>query len=175
MSTYPAEATTTRTRHVSKTEDFDEFVHATGHRMLRTALLLCGDHQLAEDLTQTTYAKVFARWRLVCRAENPVAYTRTILTRTYLSERRLRRSGEIPVESVVETTSAAADVPLRMALLDALGELSASDRAVLVLRYWEDRSVADTAAELGISESACRTRTSRALAKLRIHFPNLED
>ncbi len=173
MTTYP-ETTTTRTWHVARTEGFDEFVHATGHRMMRTAVLLCGDHQLAEDLTQTTYAKVFARWRLVSRAENPVAYTRTILTRTYLSERRLRRSGEIPVESVVETASDATDVPLRLSLLAALGELSASDRAVLVLRYWEDQSVAATAAELGISQSACRTRASRALAKLRTHFPDLE-
>jgi len=175
VSTYPAAATTTRTWDVVTTEDFEEFVNATGHRMLRTALLLCGDHQVAEDLTQTTYAKVFARWRLVCRAKNPVAYTRTILARTYLSERRLKRSGEIPVESVVETASDADDVPLRMALLAALSELSAKDRAVLVLRYWEDQSVADTAAELGISASACRTRTSRALAKLRTHFPDLED
>lgn len=173
MSTYLAGST--RTERVATTESFEEFVHATGRRMLRTALLLCGDHQMAEDLTQTTYAKVFARWRLVRRADNPVAYTRTILTRTYISERRRRQSSEIPVASVADRASDAPDVALRMALFQALGELSASDRVVLVLRYWEDQSVAHTAAELGISESACRTRTSRALARLRIHFPDLED
>ncbi|MGA8847623.1 MAG: SigE family RNA polymerase sigma factor [Nocardioides sp.] len=158
------------------TKDFEEFVHTTGTRMLRTALLLCGDHQQAEDLTQTTYAKVFSRWRLVSRADHPVAYTRSILTRTYLSERRLRRSGEIPVESVedADVASQADAVGLRLALFDALAQLSAPDRTVLVLRYWEDQSVAETAAGLGISESACRTRTSRALARLRTVYPDLE-
>ncbi len=159
---------------MSRSDGFEEFVHATGNRMLRTALLLCGDHQQAEDLTQTTYAKVFNRWRVVSRADSPVAYTRTILTRTYLSERRLRRSGEIPVEFITETASKADDVPLRLVLFDALAQLSAKDRTVLVLRYWEDQSVADTASGLGISEAACRTRTSRALARLRTVYPDLE-
>ncbi len=163
-----------RTGQEARTEDFEEFVHATGTRMLRTALLLCGDHQQAEDLTQTTYAKVFARWRVVRRAENPVAYTRTVLTRTYLSERRLRRSGEIPVESMTEPSSSEDDVALRLTLLEALGRLSAMDRTVLVLRYWEDQSVAETAAGLGITQAACRTRTSRALARLRAVVPDLE-
>lgn len=70
---------------------FEELVAATADRMLRTAVLLTGDRHAAEDLVQSTFAQVFARWRLVERAENPVAYTRTILTRQFLSDRRRRR------------------------------------------------------------------------------------
>ena len=72
--------------------EFADFVHATGTQLFRTALLLCGDHHLAEDLTQTTYAKVFAKWPKVRRADSPAAYARTMLLNTFLSHRRLRRS-----------------------------------------------------------------------------------
>lgn len=167
-------STTEDRKHFAGSEAFEAFVHGSATRMLRTALLLCGDHQRAEDLTQTTYAKVFSRWRVVSATENPVAYTRTILTRVYLSERRLRRSGEIPVATMPEAAGTESDPSLRLTLLDALAQLSALDRTVLVLRYWEDQSVAETAAELGISHAACRTRTSRALTRLRATVPDLE-
>ncbi|MGL5810855.1 MAG: SigE family RNA polymerase sigma factor [Nocardioides sp.] len=153
---------------------FEEFVRATGRRMMRTALLLCGDHQHAEDLTQTTFATVYARWHLVSRADDPVAYTRTILTRTFFSSRR-RRLRELVVAAVPERGGTPVDVPLRVTLLTALGRLPAADRAVLVLRYWEDLSVAQAAAELSISEVACRARASRALGRLRTHYPDLEE
>ena len=65
--------------------DFDAFVRASGTQLYRTAYLLCGDHHLAEDLTQSTYAKVFARWRRIAGADNPVGYARTTLINTYLS------------------------------------------------------------------------------------------
>ena len=81
----------TATERMTPAEDFEEFVHATADRLYRSALLLCGDHHLAEDLTQTTYAKVYVNWRKVPPADSPLAYTRTILTRTFLSHRRLRR------------------------------------------------------------------------------------
>jgi RNA polymerase sigma-70 factor (sigma-E family) len=155
---------------------FEEFVLATGDRMHRAALLLCGDHHLAEDLTQATYAKVYAAWSTVSAADSPTAYTRTVLLRTFLSHRRLRRSSERPVGELPETAGLAADEPdpgLRLDLLAALRRLSPSDRAVLVLRYWEDLSVAHTAHLLGIRESTCRARASRALARLRTHLPDL--
>ena len=83
-------------------DDFAEFVRATGRRIQFTALMLCGDHHLAEDLTQTTYAKVYVRWSNVSRMESPLAYTHTVLTHTFLSHRRLRRSSERPVEQLSE-------------------------------------------------------------------------
>lgn len=159
---------------MTQTDEFDDFVRANASRMLRTAFLLCGDHQEAEDLVQSTYAKVFSNWRRVVDAESPVAYARTILTRTFLSTRRRKRFVEQLFHEVHESSADDRDVPLRVALLDAVAHLSVADRAVLVLRYWEDLSVAETSETLGISESACRTRTSRALTKLRSRFPDLE-
>jgi len=158
------------------TTSFEAFVHATAGSMHRTAVLLSGDHHLAEDLTQTAYAKVFASWRRVVHADDPVAYTRQILVRTFLSHRRLRRTSERPVDAVPETTGHPIDDPsLRLDLLAALQALSADDRAVLVLRFWEDLSVADTARLLGISDAACRQRTARALARIRTLMPDLEE
>jgi RNA polymerase sigma-70 factor (sigma-E family) len=159
--------------------DFDEFVTATAHPMYRAAFWLTGgDHHLAEDLLQTTYAKVFARWSRVSRADDPVAYTRTVLTRTYLSHRRLRRSSEQPSLAVSEWHDSVhrsdPDVAGRMDLLAALREMPSHDRAVLVHRYWLDHSVAQTAAELRLSETAVRTRSRRALARLRTHLTDLD-
>jgi RNA polymerase sigma-70 factor (sigma-E family) len=156
-------------------DGFEEFVHATADRIHRSAVLLCGDHHLAEDLTQVTYAKVYSHWSTVCAAESPVAYTRTILMRTFLSHRRLRRSSEQPVDALPEAPTPAPDLSIRLDLLAALRTLPAHDRAVLVLRYWEDLSVARTAEVLGIRESACRNRAARALARLRTLLPDLTD
>ena len=156
-------------------DGFEEFVHATGDRIHRAALLLCGDHQLAEDLTQTTYAKVYAAWSTVSSADSPLAYTRKVLLRTFLSHRRLRRSAEWPVRDVPDVGAAEPDVGARLDLLAALRRLPPPDRAVLVLRYWEDLSVARTAELLGIREGTCRARSSRALARLRQILPDLTD
>ncbi|GAA1534201.1 SigE family RNA polymerase sigma factor [Nocardioides humi] len=151
-------------------EEFTAFVRATGTQLHQAAMLLTGDHHLAEDLTQATYAKVFTRWRRVQAAESPVAYARTTLLNTFLSHRRLRRNGERPTDLAdadVGPPLVDGDPALRVDLLAALAGLPPLDRAVVVLRYWEDRSVADTAADLGISESAVRTRARRALLRLR--------
>ncbi|GAB3194928.1 SigE family RNA polymerase sigma factor [Nocardioides hungaricus] len=149
-------------------EEFAELVRATGTQMYRAALLLTGDHHLAEDLTQTTYAKVYASWRRVSRADNPVAYTRTTLLNAFLSHRRLRRTSELPSDPAIGDSPVAEDDPTtRVDLLAAIATLSPPDRAVLMLRYWEDRSVADTARDLGLTETAVRTRSRRALERLR--------
>ncbi|GAA1809622.1 SigE family RNA polymerase sigma factor [Nocardioides hankookensis] len=150
-------------------EAFAEFVRATGPRLHRSALLLTGDHHLTEDLTQATYARVYASWRRVSRADDPLAYARRTLLNTYLSHRRLRRNSELPADPTLgpEPASPEADHATRLDLLDALATLPPPDRAVLVLRYWEDRSVADTAHDLGITETAVRTRSRRALQRLR--------
>ena len=160
---------------VRGTPTFEELVHATGERMLRTAVLLTGDRQAAEDLVQSAYAQAFVRWRLVSRADNPAAYTRAILTRLFLSDRRRKRVPELPLLEGVDASAAQADPALRMSLLEALGTLPPLDRAVLVLRYFHDLRVAEVAAQTGLSESACRTRASRALARLRTRFPDLAD
>jgi RNA polymerase sigma-70 factor (sigma-E family) len=154
-------------------DGFEEFVQATGDRIYRAALLLCGDHHLAEDLTQQTFTKVYAAWSTASTADSPVAYTRKVLMRTFLSHRRLRRSSEWPVQAVPDARIDGPHVEDRLDLLGALRRLPPPDRAVLVLRYWEDLSVARTAELLGIRETTCRVRSSRALARLRALLPDL--
>jgi RNA polymerase sigma-70 factor (sigma-E family) len=158
---------------VRRPPSFEEFVAATGDRMLRTAVLLTGDRHAAEDLVQSAYAQAFARWRLVSRAENPVAYTRTMLTRLFLADRRRKRVPELPLLSDLDAPAPSADPALRLSLLDALATLAPLDRTVLVLRYFGDLPVAEVADQTGLSETACRSRASRALARLRTQFPDL--
>lgn len=165
-------------------EEFSDFVRATGATLQRAALLLTGDHHRAEDLVQATYAKAYVNWRRVSRADAPLAYARTTLLNTFLSERRLRRSGERPTPGD-DLSATAADLAIdrsapnrydaadpttavtRVDLLDALAGLPRLDRAIVVLRYWEDRTVAETAASLDLTESVVRTRAHRALQRLR--------
>jgi RNA polymerase sigma factor (sigma-70 family) len=88
------------------------------------------------------------------------------LTKTFLSHRRVRRNAELPTVDL-GADRAAPMTPDRLELFEALRTLDPVDRAVVVLRYWEDRTVADTAGAVGLSEGAVRTRASRALARLR--------
>ncbi|MFF2143890.1 SigE family RNA polymerase sigma factor [Kitasatospora sp. NPDC058190] len=157
-----------KTRRAEESAEFESFAHSRGQRLFRTAVLLCGDWHLAEDLTQVTLAKLYASWSKVRRAENQDAYARSTLVRSYLSHRRLRRTGERPaLGELPEGVCPEGDPALRVTLLTALAELPPRDRAVLVLRYWEDRSVEETAAELGLSPGAVRSQALRALGRLR--------
>ncbi|MGR6997200.1 sigma factor [Yinghuangia aomiensis] len=118
---------------------------------MRMACLLTGDWHLAEDLVQETLAKVYVSWKRVSAANSPNAYADAILMRTFLSYRRKRSAGETPTGRVPETAHDADDPGLRLTLLDGLAQLSDRDRAVLVLRYWEDRSVEDAALALRLT------------------------
>lgn len=151
------------------TTAFTEFASVLTPRLFRTALLMCGDWHLAEDLVQTTLGKLFVAWRKVERADSPEAYARGTLTKTFLSHKRVRRNAELPSVDLGLDRPApeAAD---RMELFEAQRTLPALDRAVVVLRYWNDRTVAETAIEVGLSESAVRTRASRALGRLRVEL-----
>lgn len=146
---------------------FQEFAAARSAGLFRTACLLCDDWHLAEDLVQTTLGKLYASWRRVQRADSPEAYARTVLTRTYLSHVRKRSSRETPRERLPDAAAAEPDQALRMTLLNALAGLSVQDRAVLVLRYWEDQSVEEVASVLRLSPGAVRNRSMRAMARLR--------
>ncbi|WP_432894384.1 SigE family RNA polymerase sigma factor [Kribbella sp. CA-245084] len=146
------------------TEEFEEFARARIPQLYRTAWLLCGDRHHAEDLVQDTLANVLKAWH---RVDSPGAYARTALVRTYVSQRRRRSWSERPTEVLPEVVERAGDVELRLALQGALGELAPLDRAVLVLRFFEDRSVEQVALDLGKNASAISTRTARALDRLR--------
>ncbi|MFC8588706.1 SigE family RNA polymerase sigma factor [Streptomyces sp. NPDC057217] len=153
----------------SRAHEFLEFASARSGPLYRSACLLTGgDTHLAEDLTQETLGRMYALWGRVARIGNPAAYAQTVLVRTFLSHRRRRSATERPLGELPDRVSdPGADPALRIALLDALAGLAPKDRAVVVLRYWEDRSIEETAATLHVSSAAVRTRSVRALAKLR--------
>ncbi|WP_441248397.1 SigE family RNA polymerase sigma factor [Kitasatospora sp. McL0602] len=148
--------------------DFLEFAAARGRHLVRTAFLLTGgDAHLAEDLAQETLGRLYGKWRRIARLENPAGYAQTVLVNTFLSHRRRRSSREHVTDTFAEVAVTDTDPSLRVTLLRALGELPARDRAVLVLRFWEDRSVEETAEVLQLNAGAVRSRSSRALARLR--------
>lgn len=150
-------------------ESFLAFAVARSGPLFRSACVLCvGDEHLAEDLVQETLGRLYARWSRLQQVENPAAYAQTVLVRTFLTYRRRRSSGELPTSVVPDATAAGeGDAPLRVTLLSAMGRLSSRDRAVLLLRYWEDRTVEQTADILQIRPGAVRNRSMRALERLR--------
>ncbi|MGK5531310.1 SigE family RNA polymerase sigma factor [Streptomyces sp. URMC 129] len=149
-------------------EAFHEFATRRGSALYRSACLLTsGDTHLAEDLVQETLGRMYTVWGKKRCIDNPAAYAQTVLVRVYLAHRRRRSSGECPAVRLPEQLVEPGDSPLRITLLQALAELPRLDRAVLVLRFWEDLSIEQTAEILRTSSSAVRTRSSRALGKLR--------
>ncbi|MFG2837178.1 SigE family RNA polymerase sigma factor [Streptomyces zaomyceticus] len=153
----------------SRADEFLEFAAArTGHLFRSACLLTSGDTHLAEDLTQETLGRMYALWGRMTRVGNPAAYAQTVLVRTFLSHQRRRSATERPLGELPDRAPENGEDPaLRIALLDALAGLAPKDRAVVVLRYWEDRSIEETADALHVSSAAVRTRSVRALAKLR--------
>ncbi|WP_063771860.1 SigE family RNA polymerase sigma factor [Kitasatospora mediocidica] len=153
----------------SRSPEFPDFVASRGRQLLRTAFLLTGgDAYLAEDLVQEALGRIFVKWHKIERLENPSGYAQTVLVNTFLSHRRRRSASERVTAEFPDVAVDDPDPALRLTLLRALGELAAKDRAVLVLRFWEDRSVEETAAALRLSSAAVRTRSSRALARMRV-------
>ncbi|MFD3700137.1 SigE family RNA polymerase sigma factor [Streptomyces sp. NPDC058646] len=152
-------------------DGFREFAAGRSGHLYRSACLLAsGDTHLAEDLVQETLGRMYLLWGRISRIDNPAAYAQTVLVRAFLTHQRRRSAGERPVGEFPEPGATAAvgtDPALRLTLLEALGRLAPKDRAVLVLRYWEDRSVEETADAMNVSSAAVRTRTSRALARVR--------
>ncbi|MEV6731405.1 MULTISPECIES: SigE family RNA polymerase sigma factor [unclassified Streptomyces] len=149
--------------------EYLEFVTARAKALYRSAYVLAaGDTHLAEDLVQEVFSRVYVHWNRVAGADSPAAYAQTVLVRTFLSLRRRRSTGERPIANMPDSAaSSGPDAALRLTLLDALGQLPPRDRAVLLLRYWEDRSIEETAQMLKLSSSAVRSQGTRALGKLR--------
>ncbi|MBO1417172.1 SigE family RNA polymerase sigma factor [Streptomyces sp. FH025] len=161
-------------RREAKDAEFLELVSSrSGHLYRSACLLTSGDTHYAEDLVQEALSRMYVLWRRSAftggrgRIDNPAAYTHTVMVRTFIAQQRRRSSGERPTVALPEREGHDADSSLRLTLLDALGRMAPKDRAVLVLRYWEDRSVEETAEVLRSSSGAVRTRTTRALARLR--------
>jgi len=146
--------------------DFEEFVAARSARLLRTAYLLTRDHALAEDLLQTGLTKAYVAWGRIEGDAEP--YVRRILVTTYASWWRRKWNGEQPAEELPEATHHDHGAGESGDLWDALGRLPRRLRAVVVLRFFEDLTEAQTAELLGITTGTVKSQTSKALAKLRI-------
>ena len=154
--------------------DYIAYVQARMDWLRRLAYRLCGDWSRAEDLVQDCLVALYRHWHRAASAETPDAYVRTILLRAYLGERqrswlrRVRTTADPP--DVVAVSDSGTDG--RLDLRAALARLSPGQRAVLVLRYWEDLDVAQTAHVLGCSTGTVKSQTAYAVAALRRLLPN---
>ncbi|MEU8251579.1 SigE family RNA polymerase sigma factor [Nonomuraea sp. NPDC048916] len=146
---------------------YQDFVVTRSDRLLRTAYLLTRDWALAEDLLQESLTKAWFAWP---RVEEPESYVRRVLVTTYTSwwRRKWRAelpAGELPDTPAHDTTGGPGE---RDTLWEAVGRLPARQRAVVVLRFYEDLPVAEVARLLGCEPGTVKSQTAKALAKLRV-------
>lgn len=150
--------------------DFTEFFHTAWPRLYRTALAIAGEPGMAEDALQSAFAKAYASWSRVSGADHPEAYVRRMVVNEVIG---WRRSGfwkrERSHETVESGSSAAPDgrVVDRLTLWDAVRALPVRQRAVVVLRYYEDLTEAEIAEALGCTRGTVKSQASAALATLR--------
>jgi RNA polymerase sigma-70 factor (sigma-E family) len=157
--------------------EFSEFMHGRWSQLVRLGYGLTGDLQLAEDLAQTAFARAYASWGRVRKADNPDAYLRRIVVNANRNRFRKIRVGEVLTDAVpdqVSLTGPPGQAHDREALVAALMQLPYGQRAAVVLRYWLDLSEAEAAALLGCSVGNVKSQSSRALAKLRANSSLLE-
>ena len=149
--------------------DFEEFVRARSGSLLRTAMLLVGDANQAQDLLQVALWRTHRRWAQA--SDHPDAYARKVLV-NLAHDRRRQASRRVTESALADTTPGsvpdrAASVVERDALVTALRLLPARQRATLVLRFWDDLSVEETATALGCAAGTVKSNTSKGLAGLR--------
>jgi RNA polymerase sigma-70 factor (sigma-E family) len=153
----------------TRDEAFMEFVRARSLSLRRTAYLLCGDWSSGDDLVQEALAKVYVAWPRIAATEAALSYTRTTMLRTYLNEKRKWRR-EVNLADVPEHPTDDQDTALTVTLSALLRELPTKQRAVLVLRFYQDLSVPQIAEELGIPEGTVKSQLSRGLATMRVRL-----
>ena len=148
--------TATRAGATDRAAEFEDFVASRSPRLLTTAYLLTHDHGRAEDLLQTSLAKLWLAWP---RVDEPDAYVRKVMVTTYASWWRRKWRGERP----------SASQPTRDPdMWSALARLPRGQRAVLVLRFYEDLTEAETARVLDCSVGTVKSQSAKGLAKLRV-------
>ena len=154
-------------------EAFREYVEARTPALIRTAYLLCGDWHRAEDAVATSVVKLYTSWRRACRANHLDAYVRRIVVNTVLDEHRRpwRRERSTNLVPELPSTAVTEDADRRTDLRRLLDRLPPRQRAVLVLRFYDDLSIDQTAVALECSPGAVKSLTSRALTALRGLLP----
>jgi RNA polymerase sigma-70 factor (sigma-E family) len=166
----------------AEADEFAAFVSARTGALLRTAYLLTGDQHAAEDLVQSALARTHRAWRRLYAAGNAEAYTRKVMYHLQVSWWRRGRVGESLTGEVPEPSGPArsggdhaSDTAVRLSVRDALTRLTAKQRAVLVLRYFDDVGEAQAAELLGVSIGTIKSQTARALHRLRTVAPELSE
>lgn len=147
--------------------DFEEFVAARSGALYRSAYLLTGDRHRAEDLLQTALVKAWRRWDRIARREAAESYVRAAIASTYTDWWRRRWNGELATAHLPETAARTTDAEVRRDVLAALALLPRGQRAVIVLRFYDDLTERQTAEALGISIGTVKSQTAKALATLR--------
>ncbi|GAA2734984.1 SigE family RNA polymerase sigma factor [Pedococcus aerophilus] len=173
-------------------QDFEEFVRARWSPLLRTAILLAGDPYSGEDLLQDTLARAAQRWTVIAAAGSPEAYVRRILYTRSVDTWRWRRRQADPVDVEAATAGGGPGrlgpdgrgldhtdhtqlTDARVALASALRRLTPKQRAVLVVRFYEDRTEVEAARILGCSVNTVKSQTRHALGRLRELAPELAE
>ncbi|ANH39972.1 RNA polymerase sigma-E factor [Nocardioides dokdonensis FR1436] len=149
---------------------FEEYVAARRQALLRTAYLLTGQHADAEDLVQLALVKAMPHWAKI--AHDPEPYVRKVLARESVSRWRRRRWREVSTDTPPERPTEVADLTDRTAVRQALLGLAPRQRAVVVLRYFDDLTEVQTAQALGIGVGTVKSHSRDALARLRVLLPD---
>lgn len=152
-------------------EEFTAYVSARRPALVRTAYLLCGDVHLAEDLVQAALVKAVAHWKRI--GDNPEPWLRTVMVNDHISRWRRLRGRERLVDRMPEAASGPGDQDRDLSLAAALATLAPRQRAVVVLRYYEDLTEVETARVLGIAVGTVKSQHRDALARLRALVPDL--
>jgi|SRR5215475_7633916 len=156
--------------------EYVEYVRARWLWLHRTAYVLCGDADRAEDIAQATVVALYPRWRRVSTLDNVDGYVRRMLVRRFLDETRRGWSRIVLTAQAPEPAATApSDADAAAVVHSALRRLAPRQRAALVLRFMYDLSVADTAAAMGCSEGNVKSQTARGLAALRPLLSSLDE
>jgi RNA polymerase sigma-70 factor (sigma-E family) len=155
---------------VNDGEDFARFVSLRQRALLRSAWLLTGDWALAEDLVQAALARTWLRWGRITRRDDPEIYVRRVLVSTWINWSRRKWRGEHPAAELPDGPASgdlATEAVARVAVRSALGSLTDRQRAVLVLRVFDDLTEVQTAQVLGCAVGTVKSTMSQAMARLR--------
>lgn len=157
--------------------EFASYVEARGAALRNLAFLMCGDWHRAEDHAQATLAKLYLVWRRIERRGEVDAYARRVLVRVAADERRRPWRREHSTAQLPERPVASDPAEDRVTVLAALAKLPRRQRAAVVLRYWDDLSVAEVAAAMGVTEGTVKSSCARGLATLRgvLQGPRLDE
>lgn len=149
-------------------EDFRSFVVERQRALLRTAWLLTGDWSAAEDLVQAALIRAWPHWERVGGGVPAYAYVRRVMVNMSIDWRHRRWRGEVPTEHLPDLMRAdGPDLDLQQVLVAAVRALPPRQRAVVVLRYFDDLSELDTAAAMGCTVGTVKSQSFKALATLR--------